>query len=513
MLAFALLASPAGAVDAPRRGGVLTFSVTGEPETYDCHASVSVAVVHRVAPHYSLLLRVDPAQYPKIESDLALSWAVSGDGLAYRFKLRRGVTFHDGSSFGAADIKATYERLRNPPAGINSVRRSLLDDVAAIETPDEATVVFRLKQVNPAMSAIFASPWNCVYSAARLARDPNDPQRTVMGTGPFRFVEHAPGSHWTGERYAQYFLPDRPYLDGFRAIELSTAALVNALAGGQIQADFRGIPPAARDRLASTAGTAVKFAEGPMVAELMLTFNTARKPFDDVRVRQALSLAIDRWGGSGPLARQMIVGDVGGFMRPGSDFALGADELVRMPGFSRDIAASRSQARRLLADSGLGNFSFTFTNRPPYTPLGVFLLDQWRQIGVTVKHEQPENGPFFAARSSGNFDAVIDASNQYMDEPTLQLDQFLSFDRSASNVSHSTDRTLDSLFDRQARSADPGERRRLVGEFEKRLLTEAYSIPLFWSWRIVPLAKSVEGFHIAPSYYLGQDLSTIWLKS
>ena len=109
----ALAASPAFA-QSPKRGGELKFAVSAEPPNYDCHANTSFAFVHPVRPHYNTLLKFDAPNYPKIVGDLAASWTVSGDGLTYTFKLNDGVKFHDGSAFGSADVKATYDRIRDP---------------------------------------------------------------------------------------------------------------------------------------------------------------------------------------------------------------------------------------------------------------------------------------------------------------------------------------------------------------------------------------------------------------
>ena len=514
-LVAATLAAPASAqtqTATPRQGGVLIFSITGEPETYDCHASPSIAVLQRVAPHYSTLLRVDAAGYPRIVGDLAESWTVSPDGLVYSFRLHPDVRFHDGSALTAEDVRTTYERIRNPPPGVVSLRQSLLRDVTAIETPDARSVVFRLAQPNAAMLAIFASPWNCVYSARKLAAGGAYPAREVMGTGPFRFVEHVAGDRWVGERFAGYFRAGRPHLDGFRAISIGGAALVNALAGGQTLADFRGLAPSERDRLRAERGDRLRFLESPMTGALMLTFNTERPPFNDARVRRALSLAIDRWGGQDPMGRLTIFGLAGGFLRPGDAvYARNREELSQLPGFRPDMAANRAEARRLLAEAGASTLAVTFTNRPQYTPIGIFLVDQWRQVGVTARHEQPENTPFFAARTAGNFDVIVDSMNEYVDDPSLYFAQFLSRDRNPVNISRSTDRALDALYDRQARTIDPAERVRLARAFEERLLTEAYTVPLFWARRIVPLAAELQGYAITPSYYLGQDLADLWL--
>jgi peptide/nickel transport system substrate-binding protein len=512
-LALACLAgSVAAYAQTPERGGTLIFSVTGQPDTYDCHATPSVAAMHRLSPHYSLLVAFDPKTYPAIVGDVADSWTVSNDRLTYTFKLHPGVLFHDGSPLTAEDVKATFERLWRPPAGIVSLRKALFEDIKEIETPDAMTVRFRLSRPNAAFLAILASPFNCLYSARKLAADPDFPKRNVMGSGPFRFVEHVAGADWIGRRFEQYFRDGRPYLDGFRAVDLVGPGLVNALIAGQSMADFRGLGPAERDRIVASRGDQVRIAESPWVAMLMLTFNTKRKPFDDVRVRRALTLAIDRWAGAVPLSRLTFFTYVGGYLRPGYELARSDAELEAFPGFHRDIAASRAEARKLLAEAGVPNLSFAFSNRAVYTPLGIFLIDQWRQIGVTARHELLENTAYFASRRDGNFEVIIDASNEYVDEPTIQLAAYLSADRAPGNISGSIDRTVDQLFDRQARATDLTERKATVRELEARLLNQAYSVPFLWSKRIVPMAQTVNGYIITPSYYVGQDLGAIWLS-
>ena len=99
----------------PKRGGVLNFAVDAEPPNYDCHANVSFATLHPIAPHYSTLLKFDTANYPRVEGDLAESWAVSPDRLTYIFKLHPNVLFHDGSRLTSEDVKASYERIVRPP--------------------------------------------------------------------------------------------------------------------------------------------------------------------------------------------------------------------------------------------------------------------------------------------------------------------------------------------------------------------------------------------------------------
>src|SRR6266542_6757919 len=109
-------AAPAAAQDSPRAGGELVFVVPAEPPTYDAHREETFAIVHPAAPHYSTLLRVDPFDRgaTRLVGDVAESWSVSKDGRTYRFTLRRGVRFHDGSELGARDVKATYDKIVFP---------------------------------------------------------------------------------------------------------------------------------------------------------------------------------------------------------------------------------------------------------------------------------------------------------------------------------------------------------------------------------------------------------------
>ncbi len=517
LVVFALIAggvaAPAAA-ETPRRGGTLVFGVANEPNTFDCHASNTFAVLHFVAPHYSTLLRFAPGDYPRIVGGIAESWSPSPDRLTWTFRLREGVRFHDGSVLTSEDIKATFDRLRAPPAGVVSIRRAQFDNIIAIETPDPRTVVMRLDAVDTAYESTMASPWNCIYSAALLRSDPQYPERRVMGTGPFVFGDYRPGAPWTGSRFDAYFEPGLPYLDGFRAIPIQGQASINALAGGQIMAEFRGVSPPQRDRIRAARGERIRFYEGDRISIYMVALNTERAPFNDARVRRALNLAVDRRAGEAAMTRISSVRTAGTFLRPGTPMGPTAEELARIPGFAPDMAAARAEARRLLAEAGQSalRVKLAIRNLPePHQQLAVFLTDQWRQIGVTTENTPLENGPWQATLASGNYDAIIDFSADPVDDPTIQLERFTSFDRAPNNATRAIDRTLDALFERQRRAVDPAARRALVREFEGRVIGEAYAIPLFWAYRIIPVATNVKGWTFSPSHFLYQDLATVWI--
>jgi peptide/nickel transport system substrate-binding protein len=500
----------------PSRGGILTFAVDAEPPNYDCHSNFSFVFIHPIIPHYSTLLKFDTANYPQVVGDLAESWSVSSDRLTYTFKLRQNVLFHDGSRLTSADVKASYDRIIRPPQGVLSVRQADYAAITRIDTPDPATVVFHLQWPDAAMLVNFASPWNCIYSAAKLKEDPLYPKTHILGTGPFAFVEHVKGDHWTGKRWDRYFLPGKPYIDGYRAEFIAGEKAVKAMESGQIMAQFRSFTPGERDEMMKVAGDRLEVREGPWITYLAIVFNVTRPPFDDARVRRALSLVIDRWHGAEALADNTFLKYVGGLMRPGTATSMPEAELVTLPGFSHDIAASRAEARRLLAEAGVPNLAVTLTNRKdvpvPYGSAGEFVVAAWREIGVQATQELLTTKDWQSALETGRFAAATDLAADYFDDPTIQLARYVSRDLSPINHSGSTDRFLDALYIGQAISTDPQQRAKIVREFERHALSEAYTVPLLWWNRIAVTADKFKGWNMSPSHYIGQDLSDVWLE-
>src|SRR5213592_485603 len=153
---------PAAGQETPRRGGVLLAAIAADAPSLDPHQEQTFATMELVAPLYSTLIQIDPLSYPKIIGDAASEWKIAPDGLTYTFKLRGGIRFHDGSPLAAADVKATYDKIVFPPAGVRSVRKNAYTAVERIETPDPSTVVFKLKFPSASLLDNLASPWNVI---------------------------------------------------------------------------------------------------------------------------------------------------------------------------------------------------------------------------------------------------------------------------------------------------------------------------------------------------------------
>ena len=508
-----------GLVQAQRNGGELVFPVPSEPPSYDGHREETFGLIHPIAPFYNTLLRVDPNDKSGTmpAPSIAEKWSVSKDGKTYTFMLHKGVKFHDGSEMTSQDVKASYDKIISPPAGVGSTRKGQYADVQAVEAPDPYTVVFRLKNPSGSFIASLLSPYNFIYKAEILAKDMHWYEKNIMGTGPFIFVEHVKGSHVVGKKNPSYWDKGKPYLDGFRAIFMrESAAQVAAVRGERAHIQFRGFTPKDRDNLKAALGDKITVQESPWDCILMVAINHEKKPFDDKRVRRALTLALDRHTGSKALSQIAIVKSVAGVQVPGTPFATPPEELNKLAGYWTDAEKSRAEAKRLLREAGVPDgFSFTFTNRGlpmPYEPLGVWMIDQWRQIGLNVQQKVIESAAFFTPLRAGDFEVSMDFQCGYIVEPDLDMYKFLSVDRNPANYGRYKDPVLDALYDKQSGETNVEKRKQIVRQFEKRLLDEEahYLLTLQWH-RIIPHSSKVKGWTVTPSHYLNNTLDTVWL--
>jgi peptide/nickel transport system substrate-binding protein len=391
--------------------------------------------------------------------------------------------------------------------------------VESVKAQGDKTVVIKLSFATAAFLPALAQPYNFLYPAKLLKQDPTYFKTHVMGSGPFVFKSEQRGANWIGVRNEHYFKKGLPYLDGFEAIFTPKENIeLEALRGGRSMIQFRGFPPTARDELKGALGDKIVAQESVWNCSLLAIPNTFKKPFDDVRVRQALNMAVDRWGGSAGLSKSTIAKRVGSFVIPGAALAMSDDELAQLPGYSHDINKSREEARKLLREAGVPEgFAFKLNNRStdePYKSVATFLIDQWRQIGLNVEQNVMPTAPFFQAlmQDPPQFDVTMDFNCQAIVNPTADIQRFISKDRTDGNHGHYTDRKLDEMYDAQLREPVFAKQKKLVTEFQEYLNNQAYFMTTLWWNRITLESSRVQGWYITPSHYLNQQLETVWLK-
>ena len=255
--------------------------------------------------------------------------------------------------------------------------------------------------------------------------------------------------------------------------------------------------------------------EGDWNCGLFLTPNHKHPALKDSRVRRALNLALDRWGGSKYLTRIAIVKTVGGIVYPGHPLAATKAELEKLEGYSPDIKKSRDLAKKLLKEAGHENLTFTLTNRgvdQPYKLVGTWAIDQWRKIGVKVTQDVVTTSVWYdRLRKSKKYDVSTDANCQSVVSPVADVTKWLG--SAGSNYANyaGEDQALEDLYKKMA-AAQGDEQRKLMRDMETHVISkEAHMMTTLW-WRRISVYRSyVKGWKTSPSHYLNQHLDQVWL--
>jgi peptide/nickel transport system substrate-binding protein len=515
------LTGPAAAAETPKRGGTLNYLIPADaPPSLDGHRETTYVTVHTAAPFYSVLIRINP-ENPSSTTDFVCDLCTempkpTDDGKTYTFKIRQGVKFHDGSPLTAEDVAASWNSIVHPQEGVLSPRESNFLMVDTITAPDPTTVVFKLKFATGSFLPALADPYAWIYSKKILDKDPHWYEKNVMGSGPFKFASYDIGQSITGTRNPDYYHPGLPYLDGFVGIFApKQATRVDALRSDRAAIEFRGLPPSARDQLKQELGDKIAVQESDWNCGSVVTINETRKPFDDVRVRRALTLAVDRWHGAPSLSKIAIVRTVGTTVFPGDPLAPTKEELHEMAGYWPDIEKSRVEAKRLLKEAGAEGLQFELLNRDvdqPYKYVGIWIVDEWNKIGLKVTQKVLPTGPWFEAQRSGNFAVDLQANCHSVVNPIADVQPYLPTSVSEQNYGNYEDPQEMEIYEKLLHEQDPAKQRALMLAFDKHVLdVKAHKLVLPWWYRIVPYRSYVKGWKISSSHYINQDLSTIWL--
>ena len=339
-----LLASATGALATPawaaaRRGGTMRMSV-------DQAASVIHPLRTRVNPEYlvtellySNLTRLKSDM--TVEPDLAVSWTANATLTEWTFILRDGVQFHDGTPFTAADVAATFKAILDPKTA--SPGRTNVGPIAEAVATDPRTVVFKLAAPYADLPVAVAYTNARIIPAAIAGGNLDRLAREAIGTGPFKLVSYEPDRRIIVARNEHYYDPVRPYLD---RIEIMVFPDPTAEASALISGDTDMMSNASQGefpRLSAAPGVNALRTPSGQFLNVNMACDTA--PFNDVRVRRALALTVDRTAMAGFVAQ--------GFGTPGNDSALNPAYhfYKEQPLKPVDIA----QAKRLLAEAGHPN--------------------------------------------------------------------------------------------------------------------------------------------------------------
>jgi peptide/nickel transport system substrate-binding protein len=378
MVGFLGIISSEALAQRPVPGGALTIALSAEPPGLDPTTSPA-ATIKRVV-HYNLLeglLKVDRGG--KVAPALAKSYSVSKDGKEYTFILHPGIKFHDGTPCTAEDVKFTFERLLDPKTA--APYRMFYEAIESIQAVDSTTVKFKTKKYDS----------NFLFNIARgdaviVARGAVDRLKSApVGTGPFKFSEWKRGDSVVMVKNPDYYLKGLPYLDKvtFKFIPDPSAQLA-ALRAGDIDVIAYDLAPENAPALEKDAR--FKVLKGNTTTDAIMAMNHSRKPFSDPRVRQAITLAIDR--------KAVIQGAVAGYGTPiGSHMDPTNPYYVDLSGL---YPYNPEKAKLLLAEAGFpGGFGAVLKLPEPYAyarRAGEVIADQLSRVGIKLVIEVIQMG-------------------------------------------------------------------------------------------------------------------------
>ena len=503
---------PAAQQETPRPGGTISQRLQTDPQSLDIHQVTTYGAVWPVAPALNQLVQFDPAKpgdTPQdIIPDLAERWE-QADPTTLVFNLKRGVKFHDGSDFSSADVKVQLEWIKKPPQGKTSPRAAALATVEAIETPDPATVRLRLTRPTPSLILNLASHFAAIGQAQDIIAN-GEMSPKLIGTGPFKLKSYQRGNLLELDKNPSYHVPGRPYLDSlkFFIIPDYTTALTNFLAG-QYQLFF-GTEFLHSDMYRVKAELGAK-AEAVTVANYTREYvftNARRKPYDDVRVRQAVSLAIDRDAAIKVVRQGSAVR--GAYMHPQGVWTIGDGELKKYEGYDKPNV---EKARALLSQAGVQTpLDAAATTRTDFKDLAEFVKDQLARIGINLKITLVDTATAQPAVQRGDFDITPWIVGINVDDPDAVFSE-LATRNAVRNWSAVYDDEIDRLYEKQSQTPDFNERKQIVQDLERRALSQyQFTALYFWNANYARY-KTVQNMVFHESLYTGRRMETVWLKT
>ena len=317
------------------------------------------------------------------------------------------------------------------------------------------------------------------------------------------------------ERNANYWKQGFPYLDGIKYFIIrDDGARAKAIRAGRVDVELRFLPPGEVEGIKEQMGDKVVVAAPQSIGNFGVTFNVDKKPFDDERVRKALSLALTRDEMAKTLAPLTNLDTVGGLMHPDSPWALSPEELQEMPGFGKDREANMREAKRLLAEAGYPTgFKTVLTNRNvklPYIDLAVYVISEWKKVGVEAEHKVEESATWSKSRVARDFEVLIDPyGSATVGDPDEMLDKFVT--GASENWGRFSDPVVDKLYEQQAREMDRTEAHRLVKQMDKRILEKAWRIQGLWNSRLEVRSAKIRNYTPQPSHWMNRRFEDVWL--
>ena len=485
----------------PVSGGVLKLAFSADPAGFDPAmgpSGMSHVVIEQI---YSTLMSVDTDAVPYL--DLAESFEASADGLAYTFKLRPGVKFHNGDALTAEDVKFTFDRLRAPDSGYSY--GSQVATIADVSVVDPLTVKFTLSVPTAPFLTYMAFPGSSIVPK-KLVESGHDLNGQPVGSGPFKFVSYQPRSMVKFEKNADFYEAGKPYFDGLEMhLIADTTALTNAVLSGTVQFSNE-IPPKDWATVSTTPGLIGQTLEGSRYYWLLM--NNATAPMDNPKVRQAIAHVLNR--------NAIVAGTFFGQATPilGGVIPEWNWGYAGLKVFNPDGDVKKAKA--LLAEAGVPDgFTTSITmasSFPAMVAMAPIIQANLASIGITAEIKTMEI-PRYWDEVWGP--SAFDMTTMYWVSPLADPDDFVFNNYAcgmAVNVQKSCSKAMDAVL-KEAKSATSIEARKDAYRRQQELsLVEMPIIPLVNSWLLIAHSDKLQNYKPMRTGFL-KTLKDAWLTA
>jgi len=509
----------------PKRGGTITLRLW-DPPHFDPYLQVSYKthIVYSFTHSRLVKYKSGPGVVPgtfAIEGDLAESWS-QPDETTYVFKLRRGVRWHrkppvNGRELIAEDVVYSVDRFRTIKGNANASMLKPLDRVEAI---DRHTVRFILKEPSAWFLDMLANPMAvCIVARECVEKfgDLRNPEATV-GTGPWMFESYRPNVGMTLVRNPNYFVAGLPYIDRVEAfVDEDNASRMAAFLGGKYDLGWEASGTINRvdwvqikDNLRRRRPN-LQTAEFPANVVNNLAMRTDKAPFNDVRVRRAMSMAIDR----SAIVDATLEGV--GVMNPAvpaglKEWSIPLDQLGEG---ERYLRYDPAEAKKLLAEAGHprgfpATIDFATYGSTVLVDSVQLVIKYLKDVGIDAKLNTLEYGAYIARVLSGKHDSMV--FGPYT--PFLEPDGFLFFQYypgESRNISIVNDPVVADMLVRQGRTLDPAKRRQIIFDIQRYLAKQQYYIQMASAVYIAVWDRALKNYGPNLGYDWGGRLMAAWL--
>jgi peptide/nickel transport system substrate-binding protein len=496
----------------PVQGGTLVRAINyGDPGNLDPILATDVSPEMVVRNLFSRLLAYDPVDR-KFEGDLATEWNETPDHMTWEFTLRKGAKFTNGREINASDVKYSFERLIDPknasPAGgvlidvvgAEDFRAGKATSVQGIETDGDSKVTFRFRAPFPTLSQTVAQASTSIVPKEEVEKAGAEFGRKPVGSGPFVLASWTPDDRLVLEANPNYY-GGRPHLDGVTFRIMKDEATRDA--------DFRS---GTLDMVTLAEDTYQEYKKDPTYSKNILEvpelftraifFNTTVKPFDDVRVRQAVNLAVNKK----LVVEKALANKAFPAVGPLQESSPGFDKDLKGYGYDPD------QARKLLADAGLeGGFEMEVLASASGARAMEALIGDLKAVGITLKIVQVESPPPLAR--GGNFKTAYYSTGGDVDPISFLYARFHSRNvGAAGNVARYANPEVDKLLDQGNAASDIEERARFAREAQRIVVKDAPWFFFNYNKAAIVHKPQVHGLQPVPTDIDFQDLTKVWLE-